>query len=329
MPYKIPTAIRYEEKLFGPLTIKQSIYAGIAVSIALYMIFFSSFDFVIRIIVSIVVILLAVGFIMFDLETYLGNYISFMRQDREASWISPAARKLMDIKSIKADTEFLKNGNAIAAIRVIPINFGVLGKEDRDSVIYGFLQFLNSLNFSIQIVMRSVNLDLSDYLTNLKRRIIQRDDKMALAYYEHFSEYMYDYIKKNRVNDRLFYIVVPAKKHWDEREMIRNLDSRCKSIIETLSRSGIVAERLGNKELLNLYSSYFTQSFYMDEEYLSPITMYKKIWKGSSESGTISSPSVQEIKAEPTAAFSSPKESQIKERIQKSTPKKEPNSLVN
>jgi len=321
MPYKIPTAIKYEEKLFGPLTIKQSIYAGVAVAIVLYLLFFSSFDFIIKIFVSMIVIVLAVGFIMFDLETILGNYVSFMRQEKEISWISPAARKLMNIKSIKADTEFFKNGDAIAVIRIIPINFGVLGKEDQDSVIYGFLQFLNSLNFPIQIVMRSVNLDLSDYLTNLKRRIIQRDDKMALAYYEHFSEYMYDYIKKNKVNDRLFYIAVPAKKHWDEREMIRNLDTRCKGIMETLSKSGIVAERLGNRELLNLYSSYFTQSFYIDEEYLSPITMYKKIWKDTSESGGIPSPPAQERKVEDIAS-SSPKESQSKEKIQKSTQKK-------
>ncbi len=283
MPYKIPTAIRYEEKLFGPLTIKQSLYLGVAVAIVLYMIFFSSLDFIIRVLVSMIVVLLAIGFIMFDLETYLRNYISFMKQESKVSWISPAARRLMDIKSIKANTGFFRGGKSIAVLRVIPINFGVLGKEDQDSVIYGFLQFLNSLNFPIQIVMRSVNLDLSDYLTNLKRRIMQRDDKMALAYYEHFSEYMYDYIKKNKVNDRLFYIIVSAKKHWDEREMIRNLDARCKSIIETLSRSGIVAERLNNKELLNLYSSYFSQSFYMNEEYLSPITMYKRIWKGTME----------------------------------------------
>jgi len=283
MAYRIPTNIRYEERLFGSLTIKQSIYAGIAISIIIYVFFFSDLDFVIRLVISLVVFVLAVGFTQFDLETFIINYIYFMKQEKEVSWISPAARKLMEIKSIRASTVFLKSGRSLAVIKVRPINFGVLSKEDQDSVIYGFLQFLNSLNFPVQIVMRSVNLDLSDYLTNLKRGIIQRDDKMSLAYYEHFAEYMYGYIKENKVNDRLFYIIIPAKKRWDEQGIIRSLDGRCRSIIESLARSGIIAERLNNSKLLNLYSSYFTQSFHIEGEYLSPITMYRKIWTGAPE----------------------------------------------
>jgi len=283
MPYKIPTEIKYEERLFGPLTIKQSIYAGAVVAIVIYVFFFSNLDFLIRMFISLIAVLLGIGFIMFDLETYITNYIYFMRQEKEVSWISPAGRKLMDIKSIRANVVFIKSGRALAVLKVRPINFGVLSKEDQDSVIYGFLQFLNSLNFPMQVVMRSINLDLSDYLTNLKRRILQRDDKMSLAYYEHFSEYMYDYIKENKVNDRLFYIIIPAKKHWDEQEIIRNLEGRCRSIIESLARSGIIADRLNNKQLLNLYASYFTQSFHIAGEYLSPITMYRRIWVGVPE----------------------------------------------
>jgi len=191
MPYKIPSDIRYEEKLFGPLTIKQSVYALITTILIIFLLFFAKLDFIIQIPLVLIVGVLGVGFIMFNLDTYLVNYLFFMREKKESSWISPAARKLMEIKSIRADAVFLKDGRVLGVVKVKPINYGVLGKEDQDTVIYGFLEFINSLNFPVQIVMRSVNLDLSDYLSALKRRIVQRDDKMSLAYYEHFSEYMY------------------------------------------------------------------------------------------------------------------------------------------
>lgn len=278
MPYKIPSDIRYEERLFGPLTIKQSVYALITAILVIFLLFFAKLDFIIQIILVMVVGLLGIGFIMFNLDTYIINYVFFMREKKESSWISPAARKLMEIKSIRADAVFLKDGRVLGVVKVKPINFGVLGKEDQDTVIYGFLEFINSLNFPVQIVMRSVNLDLSDYLSALKRRIVQRDDKMSLAYYEHFSEYMYDYIKTNKINDRLFYIIVPAKRFADETKTILNLEDRSKAVIETLSLSGIVAERLGNKQLLNMYASYFTESFKLDEEFISPITMYRRMW---------------------------------------------------
>jgi|WetSurMetagenome_2_1015567.scaffolds.fasta_scaffold126866_2 hypothetical protein len=278
MPYKIPSDIRYEERLFGPLTIKQSVYALITTILIIFLLFFAKLDFVIQMILVMIVSLLGIGFIMFNLDTYLVNYIFFMKEKKESSWISPAARKLMEIKSIRADAVFLKDGRVLGVVKVKPINFGVLGKEDQDTVIYGFLEFINSLNFPCQIVMRSVNLDLSDYLSALKRRIVQRDDKMSLAYYEHFSEYMYDYIKTNKINDRLFYIIVPAKKFGDETKTILNLEDRCRAVIETLSLSGIIADRLGNKQLLNMYASYFTESFKLDEEFVSPITMYRRMW---------------------------------------------------
>lgn len=278
MPYKIPTDIRYEERLFGPLTVKQSIYALVTGIILLYLIFFSRWPLSVAIIPVIIVTLLAIGFIMFNLDIYLLNYIYYLMGSRETSWISPAARRLMDISSIRADAVSLRDNRVLGVVKIKPINFGVLSKDDQDTVIYGFLEFINSLSFPIQIVMQSVNLDLSDYLGALKRRIVQRDDKMSLAYYEHFSEYMYDYIKANKINDRLFYIIIPAKTFADEKMTIRSLEDRCRTIIETLGLSGIIAERLNNKQLLNLYSSYFTESFRLDEEFISPITMYKRMW---------------------------------------------------
>lgn len=278
MPYKIPSDIRYEERLFGPLTIKQSVYALITTILVIFLLFFAKLDFVIQMFLVLIVCTLGIGFTMFNLDILLINYLMFAKEKKETSWISPAARKLMEIKSIRADAVFLKDGRVLGVVKVKPINFGVLGKEDQDTVIYGFLEFINSLSFPVQIVMRSVNLDLSDYLSALKRRIVQRDDKMSLAYYEHFSEYMYDYIKTNKINDRLFYIVVPAKRFTDETKTILNLEERCKAVIETLALSGIIAERLGNKQLLNMYASYFTESFKLDEEFVSPITMYRRMW---------------------------------------------------
>jgi hypothetical protein len=279
MAYKIPTDIRYEEKLFGPLTIKQSVYALITAIIAFYIYQTLQSNFPLMVLLEVVVISIGVGFTMFNLESHLLNYISYMRESRETSWISPAARKLMEIKSIRADAVFLKDGRVVSVVKVKPISFGVLSKDEQDTVIYGFLEFINSLSFPIQIVMRSVNLDLADYLNALKRRILQRDDKMSLAYYEHFSEYMYDYIKTNKINDRLFYIIIPAKRSTDEMKTIMNLEDRTKAIIETLALSGIIAERLGNKQLLNVYASYFTDAFKLDEEFVSPITMYKRMWR--------------------------------------------------
>ncbi|VVB54764.1 PrgI family protein [uncultured archaeon] len=279
MPYAIPKNIRYEEKLLGPLTVKQTAYVGVGASIAGYIYMMSGLQDEIKTAAVLVVGLLTIGFAMFNLDTLLRTYVGFMRATKKSSWISPAARELLNIQSIRADAVYLKDKRILGLLKVRPINFGVLSAHDQDTVIYGFLEFLNSLNFSIQITMRSVNLDLEDYLRHLKRRIVHRDDKVALAYYEHFAEYMRTYIKVNRINDRHFYVVVPAAKGKDEKTTVLDLEKRCELISATLGLSGIVSERMDTHALINFYSSYFTETFEIFESYISPITLYRKMWK--------------------------------------------------
>jgi len=246
---------------------------------------FTDLQFVMKVILIFIFGGLGIGFAIGNLDVYLMSFLSFARAKKISSWLSPDAQNLMNIRDIRADAVFTKDGKALGIIKITPINFGMLSRDDQDSVIYGFLEFLNTINFPIQIVMKSVNLDIGDYLSALKRRIEERDDKISMAYYEHFATYMGDFIKETKINDRLFYIVVPGKKHWDERQVLRDLDIRCRNIMDALSLSGITSIRLNTQQLLNLYASYFTETFYMDEEFISAVTMYKKLWK-TSESKT-------------------------------------------
>lgn len=280
MPYAIPANIKYEEKLLGPFTVKQTAYVAVGAAIIGYVYFSSELDFAIKIPIILVVGALTAGFAMFNLDKFLANYISYLRTEKKTSWISPAARQLMNIKSIRADAVFLKDGRALAVLKVTPINFGTLGEEDKDTVIYGFLEFLNSINFPIQIVMRSVNLELEEYLRALKRRITQRDDKIALAYYEHFSDYMRSYIKVSKINDRHFYIILQSeKKGSTDKSVVESLEVKCETIKGSLALSGIIAERLNTNQLVNFYSSYFTETFEIYDTFISPITLYRKMWQ--------------------------------------------------
>jgi hypothetical protein len=277
----IPADTKYEERFIGPLNVKQSMYAGVAGAILLYLWMFSTVAMFIKILISLALFGLVAGIVMFNLDTFLVNFLAFMKLKKQTGWLSKDAQGLLDVQDIRVDTVFLNKGGAVGLIKVTPINYGMLSKEDQDSVIYGFLEFLNTITFPVQIVMKSVNLDINDYLTSLKHKIEERDDKISMAYYEHFSSYMRDYISSTKINDRLFYIVIPAKKHWDEGEVIRSLESRCANIISALALSGINSERLNTQYLLNLYASYFTETFWLDEDFVTSVTMYRKMWKNA------------------------------------------------
>ena len=301
MPYAIPANIKYEEKFVGPLTIRQSIFAAIGCGAMFWIWSYSGLDQSMQLPLILIVGAITAGFALFNLDKWIGVWFSFLQSEKKTSWISPAARQLMNIKSIRADSVFLKDERILALLKVTPINFGTLSEEDKDTVIYGFLEFLNSINFPLQIVMRSVNLDMEDYLLALKRRITQRDDKVALAYYEHFSEYMRNYIKVSKINDRHFYIVVQAEKKGDVKTKLESLEIRCESLKGALSLSGIVSERLNTNQLVNFYSSYFTETFEIYDTFISPITLYSKMWQERKAEQSTQEKGISELKSEKKA----------------------------
>lgn len=281
MPYAIPQNVRYEEKVLGPFTLKQSVYVVIGGGACLYIYLMSKFPLPVKIVLIAAIGLLTIGLTMFQLDKLALSYLNFFKAKKTMSWLSPAARQLMEIKTIQGNTVFLKDKRVLGVVKVKPINFAVMSEQDRDTVIYGFLNFLNALTFPIQIVMRSVNLDLDDYLRSIQRKILKRDDKVSLAYFEHFEDYLKGYIAANKICDRLFYVIVPGETKGEQKQVLENLETRCENIMATLSLSGIVAERLNTHQLINFYSSYFTQTFEIFESYISPITMYRKMWKES------------------------------------------------
>jgi hypothetical protein len=74
-------------------------------------------------------------------------------------------------------------------------------------------------------------------------------------------------------------VIISGTKKKTEKETIDYLESQCEEITARLSLSGIVAERMNNRQLLNFYKSYFTDSFELYDSFISPITMYRKMWK--------------------------------------------------
>ena len=61
----------------------------------------------------------------------------------------------LDVQDIAQDLVVLKDGSACLVLEVSALNFGLLSEKEQDATIYAYAQLLNSLTFSIQIVVSS------------------------------------------------------------------------------------------------------------------------------------------------------------------------------
>ena len=167
MVYEIPQQLEHKEKIIFGLTFVQLGWAVLFGSIVL-IILTRKGSIATNIIIAFFPALLGVIFVFFDVSTWfkrLSHFFSF----RSATLSSPKMQKFIGIKKI--ENSIIQADKDIAILHIVPINFGIRADADKESVIYGFQKFLNSLDFPIQFVVTTTNVNLDAYLDTLGKRV--------------------------------------------------------------------------------------------------------------------------------------------------------------
>lgn len=94
----------------------------------------------------------------------------------------------------------------IAILKVESLNYAIKSEEEKQSLIYSFQKFLNSLDFPIQILMHSEPLDLSNYLKDLEKRI---STDLFREIYQEYHRFLRTTVKETKILNKNFYLVIP------------------------------------------------------------------------------------------------------------------------
>ena len=81
-----------------------------------------------------------------------------------------AVQKFLPIAEIKQDTVMLKNGGLRVVLHVSSMNFSLKSEDEQQAIIGSYQQFLNTLTFPVQIVVRSTKLNVDAYVADLEAR---------------------------------------------------------------------------------------------------------------------------------------------------------------
>ncbi len=166
--------------------------------------------------------------------------------------------KYIKIDEIRWDTILMKDWWLRAIIRCSWLNIDLKNSQEEQIIAEKYSRMLNSIDFPIQILLRSTYLDLSDYLDYLKKNIDDIDNDILKWQWEQY----FDFIKK--LNDRQwllftkeFYIVVPYDWWFDENKKIR--ESQFTKFMSALSNTES-AESIANKlRTMNMNKKHLNQ----------------------------------------------------------------------
>lgn len=122
---------------------------------------------------------------------------------------SPNTQRFLEIADIRQGVVITKSGGLKAVLMCSSINFALKAKEEQEALIYRFQNFLNTLEFPIQIVINSRQINLDRYIADLENRGRQQKNELLKLQTQEYTEFIKSLITLSNVISKYFYVVVP------------------------------------------------------------------------------------------------------------------------
>lgn len=124
--------------------------------------------------------------------------------------IESTTQSFLDIHDITQDMVILRDGTVSSILQIDAINFSLLAEEEQDAIMYAYAGLLNSLNYSIQILIRSQTKDVSGYLHLLDEKAQKITNDVKKQQIRRYRTFVSELIRERNVLDKKFYVVIPA-----------------------------------------------------------------------------------------------------------------------
>ncbi|MEI6553081.1 MAG: TraC family protein [bacterium] len=188
------------------------------------------------------------------------------------------------IKEVRDGVVILKDGSMRSVLLASSINFALKSPEEQQSVLYQFQNFLNSVNFSIQIFVQSRRLDISPYINLLEDRIKFQSSELMKVQTKEYIDFIKNLTESVNIMTKSFFVVIPysstiitqksnvfsnvfggkkSKKELDSEDYLQfeeyksQLQQRVEVVEQGLVRCGVRVAQLGTEEIIEFFYKLF------------------------------------------------------------------------
>ncbi len=120
-----------------------------------------------------------------------------------------SAQQFLDIEEIRDGTIILPGRSIRGIMMISSMNFALKADDEQEAIIYQFQSFLNSLDFSIQVVIQSRHLNITGYLDHLKNLEARQTNELLKNQTEEYRRFVETMIKGGAILSKNFFVVVP------------------------------------------------------------------------------------------------------------------------
>ena len=120
-----------------------------------------------------------------------------------------SAQDFLEFEQIREGIIILKNKALRAILMVSSLNFALKSEDEQNAILYQFQNFLNSLDFSCQILIHSRRINIIGYLDKLKKIEEKEDNELLKIQIAEYRKFIESLMAGGSIMRKIFYIVVP------------------------------------------------------------------------------------------------------------------------
>jgi type IV secretory pathway VirB4 component len=188
-----------------------------------------------------------------------------------------ASQEFVSVRDIRDSVVIQKNGQLTTILLASSVNFALKSTDEQHAVLQQFQQFLNTLDFSLQIHMRSRRLNIEPYLSVLATLENTQDNDLMRIQLREYMEFIRTFTVDVDVMSKNFFVVIsytpskitlgkgvgglfsprsvtaglPSDSQFEEERV--QLEQRAALVTEGLARIGVRTIALQKDELVELF----------------------------------------------------------------------------
>jgi len=120
-----------------------------------------------------------------------------------------STQQFLEVDQIKEGVVLLKNKSLRGILMVSSLNFALKSADEQKAIIYQFQSFLNSLDFSLEIVVQSRILNITGYLEQLKELEKKQEIELLKLQTAEYQKFIKDLIAGGQILSKNFFVVIP------------------------------------------------------------------------------------------------------------------------
>ncbi len=198
-----------------------------------------------------------------------------------------STQSTLQLSELRDGMVIMNDGSFRAVVACKSINFDLMSDREREGVEYSYQNFLNSLNFPVQILIRSQRVDIGPYIDKLVDTRRSQDNMLLGVLMDDYIGFIDALSQEANIMEKSFYIVIPYFPRGDAANLVEQgkgffgklfarpqnsithidnatyqkakdeIKNRVDSVTAGLFQIGIQSVQLDTKSLGELYYNYY------------------------------------------------------------------------